>query len=120
MLIYAAIANALSFKVSQPFLTLYKGSITVPEKGCYFLFADLPLAYLRPVPVTASFGKVQNADHARFSTVKPGLGLLYTGSKSGWFFFLDKGTWPFTLKISGTPFKAENIFITSKPEEILR
>ena len=98
----------------------FRGTVTVPEKGCYFLFADLPESHLRATPVTASIGEIKNTEIARFATVKPGLALLYTGSKSGWFFFLDKGSCPFTFKISGPVFKVRNFFITSKPEEILR
>lgn len=97
----------------------YHGTVTVPEKGCYFLFADVSQP-IRSTRITASFGKIRNAGNARFSTIRPNLGLLYTGSFSAWYFFLDKGTYPFTFTGLGKDRKIENIFITSKPEEILR
>ena len=99
---------------------IYKGSVTVPVKGCYFLFADTASQHIGSSRVSASFGKIRNDSRARFSTIRPGLGLLYTGSFSGCFFFLEKGTYPFTFENLDPKHKISNFFITAHPEEILR
>ena len=99
---------------------LYEGTVTIPAKGCYFLFAEVPIGKISKSIVTFSIGKVKNGSSARFATIKPGLGLLYTGSLSAWYFFLDKGTFPVTVKGLAPGQKIKNIFLTSQPEELLR
>jgi hypothetical protein len=99
---------------------VYQGSVTVPAKGCYFLWADVAPQHIKSTRVTASFGKICNDSRARFSTIRPGLGLLYTGSYTGWYFFLEKGTFSFTFKGLDPKHKVNHFFITAHPEEILR
>ena len=99
---------------------LYKGTITIPARGCYFLFAEVSPSRFGQNNAEASFGKVKSGSQARFSTVKPGLGLLYTGSLSAWYFFLDKGTFPVTFRGLAPGRKIKNLFLTCHPEELLR
>ena len=99
----------------------YRGTVTVPKKGCYFLFADLRDPQLTATRVAVSIGKFKTDSTARFMAANPGLGMLFFGSKTGWYFFLDKGTYPFTFtKQRNKNFDVKAFFLTSIPEEILR
>ncbi|MBE6384967.1 MAG: hypothetical protein E7048_04780 [Lentisphaerae bacterium] len=99
---------------------VFKGRITIPQKGCYFLFVEGGNIDNMRGRAFAAFGKQKSGKEARLTVHNPGWGFLYTGSRTAWYFFLDKGSYPFTFT-SAKPVKGtERFYLTAKPEEILR
>ena len=68
----------------------------------------------------AAFGKSKSSKEARLTVHNPGWGFLYTGSRTAWYFFLDKGSYPFTFTSAKPARGTERFYLTAKPEEILR
>ena len=98
----------------------YSGTVTIHEKGCYFLFATGTFPGKMRTAATASIGSESGKSGTRFSEIRKGIALFNNGSLSGWYFFLDKGTYPFTFKGLGDTGTIETFFVTSHPEEVLR
>ena len=98
----------------------YSGTVTIPEKGCYFLFATGTFPGKMRTAATASIGGESGKSGTRFSEIRKGIALFNNGSLSGWYFFLDKGTYPFTFKAPGNTGTVKSFFVTCHPEEVLR
>ena len=96
------------------------GTFIIPEKGCYFLFATGSFPKGMRIAAAASIGKAKGKSGARFSSFRKGMALFNDGGLSGCYFFLDKGTCPFTFKGQGEFGVIKSFFITRYPEEVLR
>ena len=97
---------------------VYTGKVTIPEKGCYFVFAEGTVSGWARTDV--AIGKVKTNSKARFISKTPGLGCVRNGHLSGWYFFLDKGTFDFSFTTDMKDAKINNFYITKEPEWFLR
>ena len=94
------------------------GKVTVPAKGCYFLFAKGKFnGWAR---CTLSVGKFKTRNTARFISRAPGVAVLRNGHLSGYYLFLDKGTFDvrFTTDMKGAVI--DKFFFTTEPEYFLK
>ena len=99
-------------------MSTYTGKVTIPEKGCYFVFAEGTVSGWARTDV--AIGKVKTNSKARFISKTPGLGCVRNGHLSGWYFFLDKGTFDFSFTTDMKDAKINNFYITKEPEWFLR
>ena len=94
------------------------GKVTIPAKGCYFLFAKGKFnGWAR---CTLSVGKFKTRNTARFISRVPGVAVLRNGHLSGYYLFLDKGTFDvrFTTDMKGAVI--DKFFFTTEPEYFLK
>ena len=97
---------------------VYTGKVTIPEKGCYFLFCEgKAQGWAR---VNVSVGNVKTNSKARVISRKPGIATVRNGHLSGWYFFLDKGSYDFRFTSDMKDAEFKKMYFTKDPEYFLR
>jgi hypothetical protein len=98
---------------------VYTGKVTIPEKGCYFLFCEgkVVQGWAR---VNVSVGEVKTNSKARVISRKPGIATVRNGHLSGWYFFLDKGSYDFRFTSDMKDAEFKKMYFTKEPEYFLR
>ena len=96
----------------------YTGKVTVPEDGCYFVFAEGQLKGWARTKV--KIGDIVTDKRARFISKTPGFACVRNGHLSGWYFFLKKGEFDFSLVTDMKEAKVNNFYITKEAEWFLR
>ena len=96
----------------------YTGKFSVPEDGCYFIFAEGKVQGWGRTSVT--IGGAVTDKRARFISKSPGIACVRNGHLSGWYFFLKKGECDFSLKTDMAGAKVDNFYITKEAEWFLR
>ena len=96
----------------------YTGKVTIPEKGCYFLFATGKVSgWAR---TSLKVGDFKTNKEARFISRVPGVAVLRRGHLSGYYLFLDKGTFDVTFSTDMADAALDKMFFTKEPEYFLR
>ena len=114
----AAMKKAIQVKDLKFAKGVYTGKITVPAKGCYFLFAEGQVnGWAR---CKAAIGSVKTRDTARFISRVPGMAVVRKGHLSGYYLFLEKGTFDFQFSTEMPGARLNKFYITKDPEYFLR
>ena len=96
----------------------YTGKVTIPEKGCYFLFATGKISGWSRCSL--SVGDVKTDKTARFISRVPGTAVVRSGHLSGYYLFLDKGVFDVCLTMDMKDAELDKMFLTKEPEYFLR
>ena len=96
----------------------YTGKVTIPEDGCYFVFAEGKLQGWGRTKV--KIGDVATDRRARFISKVPGIACVRNGHLSGWYFFLKKGEHDFSLTTDLKDAQVTDFYVTKEAEWFLR
>ncbi len=116
--------HAIMIPLSGKNQTKFKGKVSIPEDGCYFLFVkgswhdDL-------LKVSVNLGGVRTNDAARLKIRTPAdanelLGSVNDGSMSGFYFFLKKGETELEFESRSRLTEVKCFYLTREPEWFLR
>ncbi len=97
---------------------IYTGKVTIPEDGCYFVFAEGNFKGWGRTNV--KIGDVKTNKKARFVSKRAGTAIVRNGHLSGWYFFLKKGEFDFSFSTDMKDAEVKNFYITKEPEWFLR